>query len=221
MVTLLMTFLAFVIILSFGLMVKRPKYGVWLYKGAVFIVMLNVLFVALFFYLGGNADISALNINLNPWRHYLQYRVFSAVACVGVVFAISQLPLLFVKYPHKKRIVKFEGLTYAFVLAIGIICLSKYSGVGKIHDDKLQAGNDVVRLIYEYNRTHGQQCQSLSELGLKPIGNHYYEYKGMWFLMDANDKSFDLRFRSPQGSEINYDFTYSGDHHKWDGTIIW
>jgi len=58
-------------------------------------------------------------------------------------------------------------------------------------------------------------------LGLKPVGDNYYEYKGMWFLLDANDKAFDLRFRSPQGSDMNYDFTYSSDVHEWDGTIIW
>ena len=46
-----MSILAVAIILSFGLMVKSPKYGVWVYKGAIFIIMLIVLFVALFFYL--------------------------------------------------------------------------------------------------------------------------------------------------------------------------
>lgn len=202
-------------------MVKNPKYGVWLYKGAIFIVMLIVLFVALFFYLGGNADVSALNINLHPWRNFLLYRVLAAVACVAVVFAISQLPLLFVKYHHKKRAVKYEGIVYAVVLTIGIICLSEFSGVGKLYDDKLQAGNDVVRLIEEYNRTHGKQCQALSDLGLEPVGNGFYEYKGMWFLLDASDKAFDLRFCSPQSCDMNYDFTYSSDVHEWDGTIIW
>lgn len=221
MVSLIMSILAVAIILSFGLMVKSPKYGVWVYKGAIFIIMLIVLFVALFFYLGGNADISALNINLHPWRNYLLYRVVAAVVCVAVIFAISQLPLLFVKYHNKKQIVKYEGVIYAAILIIGIVCLSKCSGVGKLDDDKLQAGNDVVRLIYKYNKSHKRPCQSLSELGLKPVGNNYYEYKGMWFLLDANDKAFDLRFRSPQGSDMNYDFTYSSDVHEWDGTIIW
>ena len=108
MVSLIMSILAVAIILSFGLMVKSPKYGVWVYKGAIFIIMLIVLFVALFFYLGGNADISALNINLHPWRNYLLYRVVAAVVCVAVIFAISQLSLLFVKYHNKKKIVKYE-----------------------------------------------------------------------------------------------------------------
>ena len=29
----------------------------------------------------------------------------------------------------------------------------------------------------------------------------------------------DLRFRSPYGWDINYDFTYSSDIHEWDDTI--
>lgn len=217
----LMPILAAIIILSFGLMIKSPKYGVWLYKGAVFIIMLIVLFVALFFYLGSNADISALNVNLDPWRNYLRYPVFAAVVCVAVIFAISQLPLLFVKYHNKKRIVKYEGIVYAVVLVIGIICLSEYLGLRKLNDDKLQAANDVVRLIDDYNRTHKRQCQSLAELGLKTVSDYFYEYKGMWFLLDANDKAFELRFRSPQGSDMNYDFTYSSYNHEWRETIIW
>lgn len=224
MVTLIMLMLAFAIILSFGLMVKSPKYGLWLYKGAIFGIMIIVLFVALFFYLGGDADVSALNINLHPWRNYLLYRVFAAIACVTVIFLISQLPLLFVKCFAKKKkwqIIKYEGLVYAVTLIIGVVCLSEYSGVGRLHDKKLQAGNEVVRLIYEYNKTHKMQCQSLSELGLKPVSDNFYEYKGMWFLLDANDKAFELRFRSPYGGDINYDFTYSSDIHEWNGTIIW
>lgn len=224
MVTLIMLILAFAIILSFGLMVKCPKYGLWLYKGAIFGIMIIVLFVALFFYLGGNADVSALNINLHPWKNYLLYRVFAAVVCVTIIFAISQLPLLFAKcyaMKEKKQIVKTEGLVYAAILVIGVICLSEFSGVGKLHDEKLQAGNEVVRLIDEYNKTHKMQCQSLSDLGLKPVGDNYYEYKGMWFLLDANDKAFDLRFLSPYDGDINYDFTYSSDTHEWNESIIW
>ncbi|MDE7410652.1 MAG: hypothetical protein K2M94_01255 [Paramuribaculum sp.] len=224
MVLLIMLISVVAIILSLGFMIKSPKFGVWLYKGAVFIIMIIVLFVALFFYLGGNADVSALNINLHPWRNYLLYRVIAAIVCVTVIFAISQIPLLFVRCYHKsikKRIIKYEGLIYAVVLVSGVICLSEYSGVGRLFDDRLQAGNDVVRMINEYNRTHSMQCQSLLELGLKPVGDNYYEYKGMWFLLDANDKSFDLRFRSPQDSVLNYDFTYSSDVHEWKESIIW
>lgn len=81
------------------------------------------------------------------------------------------------KYHNKKQIVKYEGVIYAAMLIIGIVCLSKCSGVGKLDDDKLQAGNDVVRLIYKYNKSHKRPCQSLSELGLKPVGDNYYEYK--------------------------------------------
>lgn len=224
MVTLIMLILAFAVILSFGLMVKCPKYGLWLYKGAIFGIMIIFLFVALFFWLGGNADATALNINLHPWKNYLLYRVFAAVACVMVFLAISQLPLLFVKcYAKKikKQIVKYEGAVYAVTLVIGVICLFEFSGVGKLHDEKLQAGNEVVRLIDEYNKTHKMQCQSLSDLGLKPVGDNFYEYKGMWFLLDANDKAFELRFCSPYGGDINYDYTYSSDGQEWDDTIIW
>lgn len=186
--------------------------------------MLIFLFVALFFWLGGNADVSALNINLHPWKNYLLYRVFAAVTCVMVFLAISQLPLLFVTcYTRKKKwqIIKYEGLVYATVLVIEVICLSEFSGVDELHDEKLQAGNEVVRLIDEYNKTHKMQCQSLSDLGLKSVRDNFYEYKGMWFLLDANDKAFELRFRSPYGGDINYDFTYSSDVQEWDYTIIW
>lgn len=224
MVTLIMLILAFAIILSFGLMVKSPKNGLWLYKGAIFGIMIIFLFVALFFWLGGNVGVTALNINLHPWRHYLLYRVFAAIACVTFFLAVSQLPLLFIKcYVKKKKwqIIKYEGLVYALILVIGVICLSEFSGVGKLWDEKLQAGNDVVRLIDKYNRTNGKQCQSLSDLGLEPVSDYFYEYKGMWFVLDANDKAYELRFRSPQGSDINYDFTYSSDHHEWHESIIW
>ena len=224
MFTLIMLILAFAIILSFGLMVKCPKYGLWLYKGAIFGIMIIFLFVVLFFWLGGNGDETALNINRHPWRNYLRYRVAAAVACVTLFLAASQLPLLFVKcYAKKKKwqIIKYEGLIYALTLGIGVICLSEFSGVVKLHDEKLQAGNEVVRLIDEYNNTHKTQCQSLSELGLKQVGDGFYEYKGMWFLLNANDKAFDLRFCSPEGGDINYDFTYSSDVHEWNETIIW
>ena len=224
MITLIMLILAFAIILSFGLIVKCPKYGLWLYKGAIFGIMIIFLFVVLFFWLGGNGDETALNINLHPWRNYLRYRVAAAVACVTLFLAASQLPLLFVKcYAKKKKwqIIKYEGLVYALTLGIGVICLSEFSGVVKLHDEKLQAGNEVVRLIDEYNNTHKTQCQSLSELGLKQVGDGFYEYKGMWFLLNANDKAFDLRFCSPEGGDINYDFTYSSDVHEWNETIIW
>lgn len=224
MVTLIMLILAFAVILSFGLMVKSPKYGLCVYKGAIFGIMLIFLFLALFFWLGSNAGVSALNINLHPWKNYLLYRVAAAVACVTVFLAVSQLPLLFVKcYAKKKKwqIIKYEGLVYALTLVIGVICLSEFSGVGKLHDEKLQAGNEVVRLIDEYNYTHKTQCQSLSDLGLKPVGDNFYEYKGMWFLLDANDKAFELRFCSPYGGDINYDYTYSSDVQEWDDTIIW
>lgn len=154
----------------------------------------------------------------------MRYRVAAAVACVTLFLAASQLPLLFVKcYAKKKKwqIIKYEGLVYALTLGIGVICLSEFSGVVKLHDEKLQAGNEVVRLIDEYNNTHKTQCQSLSELGLKQVGDGFYEYKGMWFLLNANDKAFDLRFCSPEGGDINYDFTYSSDVHEWNETIIW
>ena len=208
-----MLILAFAIIISFGLMVKCPKYGLWLYKGAIFGIMIIFLFVALFFWLGGNADVSALNINLHPWRNYLLYRVAAAVACVMVFLAVSQQPLLFVKcYAKKKKwqIIKYEGLVYALTLVIGVICLSEFSGVGKLHDEKLQAGNEVVRLIDEYNNTHKTQCQSLSELGLKPVGDDFYEYKGMRFLLNVNDKAFDLqRLLSLKISHIRkYQYNY-------------
>lgn len=221
MVTLIMLILAVAIILSFGLMKKSPKYGLRLYKGAIFGIMIIVLFVALFFYLGGT-EVSTLNINLHPWRNYLRYRVFAAVACVAVFLAISQLPLFFANcYAKKKKwqIIKYEVLVYGVVLIIGVVCLSRFSGVGELHDEKLQAGNEVIRLIDEYNKTHEKQCQSLSDLGLKLVDDNFYEYKGMWFLLDANDKAFILRFRSPYGGDINYDFTYSSDVQKWDDTI--
>ena len=129
--------------------------------------------------------------------------------------------LLFKRLSPEDNFIKYEGAVYAVTLVIGVICLSEFSGVGKLHDEKLQAGNEVVRLIDEYNKTHKMQCQSLSDLGLKPVGDNFYEYKGMWFLLDANDKAFELRFLSPYGGDINYDYTYSSDVQEWDDTIIW
>ena len=41
------------------------------------------------------------------------------------------------------------------------------------------------------------------------------------FRNDDDNEAFDLRFCSPHGSNLNYDFTYSSDIHKWCGTIIW
>ena len=155
MVLSLMSILIIILFLSFGIMVISPKDGLYLYKGAVFIIMLIVLFVAIFFYLEGNSDISALNINLHPWQNYLLYPVIVTVFCVTVIFAISQLPLLFVRYHNKKRMVKYEGIVYAVVLIIEIICLSENCGIRKLNDAKLQVGNDVVRLIDEYARAAG------------------------------------------------------------------
>ena len=85
------------------------------------IIMVIVLFVALFISLGPN-DISSLNINLHPWKNYLRYRVIAAVVCDIVIFAISQFPLLFVKYHKKMRLMKYEGSVYIVALIIGIIC---------------------------------------------------------------------------------------------------
>ena len=40
------------------------------------------------------------------------------------------------------------------------------------------------------------------------------------FSLNSNDKTFDLRFRSPYEDD-NYDFTYTRDTDTWNGTIIW
>lgn len=215
---------ALAIILSFGLMVKCPKAGICLYKAASLIIMIIVLFIALFFYLGSNEDVNALNTNLHPWRNYLLPRVFAAIICVTIIFAIAQLPLIFTKcYSKAKKfkIMRYEGIIYAVILAVGVILLSKCSGVGKLYDTELQAGNEVVRLINEYNKTHGKQCGSLSELGFKPVKDNFYEYKGMWFSLNSNDKTYDLRFRSPDGGNMNYDFTYTRETDSWSESIIW
>ena len=224
MITMIMLIAALAAILSFGLMIKSSKAGVYLYKGAVFIVLMIVLFFALFFYLGSNADVNALNTNLHPWKNYILPRVLASIFCAAIIFIISQFPLIFVKGLSKGRkikIIKYEGLTYGVILVACVILLSKYSGVGNLYDTKLQAGNEVVRLINEYSITQRRQCQSLSELGFKPIKDYFYEYKGMWFSLNSNDKTYDLRFRSPDGEDIYYDFTYSKDSDSWSESIIW
>ena len=43
----------------------------------------------------------------------------------------------------------------------------------------------------------------------------------MWFSLNSNDKTYDLRFRSPDGEDIYYDFTYSKDSDSWSESIIW
>ena len=224
MITMIMLIAALAAILSFGLMIKSSKAGVYLYKGAVFIVLMIVLFFALFFYLGSNADVNALNTNLHPWKNYILPRVLASIFCAAIIFIISQFPLIFVKGLSKGRkikIIKYEGLTYGVILVVCVILLSKYSGVGNLYDTKLQAGNEVVRLINEYSITQRRQCQSLSELGFKPIKDYFYEYKGRWFSLNSNDKTYDLRFRSPDGEDIYYDFTYSKDSDSWSESIIW
>ena len=156
MITMIMVIAALAAILSFGFMIKGSKAGVYMYKGAVFIVLMIVLFVALFFYLGSNADVNALNTNLHPWKNYILPRVLASILCAAIIFIISQLPLIFIKSLSKGRkikIIKYEGLTYGVILVVGVILLSKYSGVGKLYDTKLQAGNEVVRLINEYSIT--------------------------------------------------------------------
>ena len=74
-----MVIAALAAILSFGFMIKGSKAGVYMYKGAVFIVLMIVLFVALFFYLGSNADVNALNTNLHPWKNYILPRVLASI----------------------------------------------------------------------------------------------------------------------------------------------
>ena len=212
------------IMLSLGWMIKRPKEGVYLYKGGLFIIMVIVLFVALFFYLGSNGDTNALNTNLHPWKNFILPRVIGAFICVAFIYSISQIPMIFIKSLDKTKkhyIMKYEGLVYAVILTVGIFFLSKCSGVGKLYDSKLQAGNEVVRLLNEYNNTHENQCESLAELGFQPAKDYFYEYKGMWFSINTNDKTYDLRFRSPDGDETNYDFTYTKDTDSWNESIIW
>jgi len=222
--TMIMFIAALAVIISFGLMIKCPKAGIYLYKGAFFIIMIIVLFVALFFYLSSNQDINALNINLHPWKNFILPRAIGATIIVGVIFGIAQIPLIFVKCYNKGtkyKIMRYEGIIYAVILAVGVILLSKYSGVGKLYDTELQAGNEVVRLINEYNKTHGKQCESLSELGFTPVKDYFYEYKGMWFSLKSNDKTYGLRFRSPDGGNINYDFIYTRETDSWSESIIW
>lgn len=224
MVQVLVIIATLAILLSSGWMIKSPKQGVYLYKGGLFIIMLIVLFVALFFYLGSNNDVNALNTNLRPWKNYILPRVIGTAICIAVIYGISQIPLIFIKRlgkAKKYRIMRNEGIIYIGILAVGIFFLSKYSGVGKLYDSKLQAGNEVVRLLDEYNNTHHKQCESLSKLGFKPTKDYFYEYKGMWFSLNSNDKTYDLRFRSPDGDETNYDFTYTKDTDAWNETIIW
>ena len=80
---------------------------------------------------------------------------------------------------------------------------------------------DRIRKWLEEHHISYDTCGKQFIIKACSVGDNFYEYKGMWFLLDANDKAFELRFCSPYGGDINYDYTYSSDGQEWDDTIIW
>lgn len=85
-----------------GFMIKWPKPGLYLYKTAVFMLFLPGLFFALFFTLMGFGK-QALNIDLYPWREYVMWRFLFAAGITIVMFAISQIPILFIRAVFQTR----------------------------------------------------------------------------------------------------------------------
>ena len=63
------------------------------------------IFFALFFTLMG-LSVNALNIDLHPWREYVIWRFLFAATVTVVLFAVSQIPLMFIRQFLKQEKLK-------------------------------------------------------------------------------------------------------------------
>ncbi len=152
-----------VIILLVGLMVKWPKPGLYLFKIVCLMLLLSGLFFALFFTLMGLGE-QRLNINLHPWREYVSYRFIGALVVTVTIFAISQIPLLFLKKlssKEKTKVLKIEGMVYVALLMLGTSLL--YMAVS---DRNNYPENQVVDKIEDFHARHGQYPKTLGEINV-------------------------------------------------------
>lgn len=188
-----------------GLMVKWPKPGVYLYKAAVFVLFLPALFFALFFTLMG-LSVNALNIDLHPWREYVIWRFLFAATVTVVLFAVSQIPLMFIRqFPkqEKLKIIKIEGLIYIVILAAGTgLC---YYAV----QDLTHTENYVIERINDYNKEYNRYPESLVEIGVPSdttshFGDIHIQYS-------YNDRAFTLFVKSEYE-----EYVYDSRDDMWD-----
>lgn len=150
-----------VIILLVGLMVKWPRPGLYIFKTACLMLLLIGLLFALFFTLMGLGE-QRLNINLHPWREYVGPRFIGALVVTVIIFAISQIPLLFLKKLSSKgktKVLKIEGLVYMALLIFGTGLL--YMAVS---DRNYYPENQVVDKIEDFHARHGLYPKTLSDV---------------------------------------------------------
>jgi len=208
-----------------GLSIREDKIGLWLFKGGCLLLFIGGLFIALFFSLRG-MDVECMNIDLHPWKNYIIWRSFGSIVVTIIVYAISQLPLCFTKSYSKKQkrnFIKCEGVVYVLLLIMGIFCL--YNSLIHSIPDNWQYGNDMVKMIDEYNESHKDKCKSLEDLGLKRIKDNYYEYNGMWFDLWVYDTGYTLYFcnamnENEEVSDYDVDFVYNSAKDCWENHII-
>lgn len=212
-----MIYLIFIIsLIGVGLSIRGHKIGLWLFKGSCLLLFIGGLFIALFFSLRG-ISVEDMNIDLHPWSNYIIWRSLMAVVVAIIACAISQLPLCFMKSYSKSKILKCEGLVYVLLLIIGICCL--YNSTIHSIPDNWRYGNDMVKMIDEYNENHKDKCKSLEDLGLKRIKDNYYEYNGMWFSLWVYDTGYTLYFRDAMNgvvSDYDVDFVYNSEKDYWE-----
>lgn len=188
-----------------GLMVKWPKPGVYLYKVAVFVLFLLVLFFALFFILMGLNE-KTLNIDLHPWREYVMWRFLFAAAVTVVLFAVSQMPFMFSRHfskQEKLKIIKIEGLIYIVILAVGAGLLYY------VVKDSTHTENYVVERINNYHKENGRYPDSLAEIGVpSDTTSHFGD---IHILYSHNESAFTLLVKS--GYE---EYVYDSRNDMWN-----
>ncbi len=187
------------------LMAKWPKPGVYLYKVAIFVLFLPALFFALFFTLMG-LSVNALNIDLHPWREYVMYRFMFAAIVTVVLFAVSQIPLMFIRQLSKQeklKIIKIEGLIYIVILAIGTGLL--YYAV----KDSTHTENYVIERINDYSKENDRYPDSLAKIGVpSDTTSHFGD---IHILYSHNESAFTLLVKS------EYDeYVYDSRNDMWN-----
>ncbi len=150
--------LCVVLLILVAILIKRPKPGMYLYKAVCLALLLPALSIGLFLSLRP-LNVDSLNFSLHPWREYVMGRFLLATVFAAVIFAVSQIPFLFVRQfakKEKRRMVKVEGLIYLCILAIGTwLC---YDEVQK-HD---YPENKIISQINDYRDSHGHYPDCIS-----------------------------------------------------------
>ena len=125
-------------------------------------LFLSELFFTLFFTHMG-LSVNALNIDMHPWREYEKWRFLFAASVTVVLFAVSQIPLIFIRHfpkQEKLKMIKIEGLIYIVILAVGTgLC---YHGV----QDPTHTENYIIERINAYQKEYQRYPESLEEIGM-------------------------------------------------------